>query len=99
MIKECIEELNCEIKENLSLYSEKERTSIINLIQEKHTVFGICLCSEIHKIFHDLYSYKSFNIENLIEFANDYFEGKYDHLLNEEHKSKNSDNKKRICIK
>lgn len=98
MIKECIEELNCEIKENLSLYSEEERVSIINLIQEKHTVFGICLCSEIHKVFHDLYSYKSFNIENLIEFTNDYFEGKYDHLLSEEYKSKNSDNKKEYTL-
>lgn len=98
MIKECINELNCEIKENLSLYSEEERAAIINLIQEKHTTFGICLCNEIHKLFHDLYSYKSFNIENLIEFTNNYFEGKYDHLLNEEYKSKNSDNKKEYVL-
>ena len=71
---------------------------IINLIKEKHNVFGICLCGEIHKLFHDLYSYKSFDIKNLIEFANDYFEEKYDHLLSEEYKSKNSNNKKEYVL-
>lgn len=98
MIKECMCELNYEIKENLSLYNEEEKNSIINLIKEKHNVFGICLCGEIHKLFHDLYSYKSFDIENLIEFANDYFEEKYDHLLSEEYKSKNSNNKKEYVL-
>ena len=87
MIKNAIEELDLKDKED---YDKLERDKILYLVKEKHNNIGICMCKEIHKLFHDIYSRLDFNMDDLIEFSKDYFNGKYDYLLPREKRSYNS---------
>lgn len=87
MIKIAIEELDLKEKED---YNKLERDRILYLVKEKHNNIGICMCREIHKLFHDIYSRLDFDMNDLIEFSKDYFNGKYDNLLSEEKRSYNS---------
>ena len=87
MIKSTIEELGLKDKED---YDKSERDKILCLVKEKHNNIGICMCREIHKLFHDIYSRLDFDMNDLVEFSKDYFNGKYDNLLSEEKRSYNS---------
>ena len=87
-IKEVLKDLNLEIKPNLSHYENSDK--IINEVQLRHDYLGICLSSEIHKLFHDVYSYVDFNLDDFIEFIRDYFNGMYDEKLSISHRSYNS---------
>ena len=88
MIKEVLLGLDLEIMPNLASYPNSD--ILINAIQLKHEQLGICLSSEIHKLFHDKYSYIDFNLDNFTEFINDYFNGVYDEKLPVSHRSYNS---------
>ena len=92
IIKECLDELGLKPMSNLGQYSEHDRNNLIRLVQEKHKKYGLGLCmsKEIHKLFHDKYSYIDFTIENFKEFMQDYFNGKYDDILENKLKSVNS---------
>lgn len=92
IVKECIEELNLELLSSLGEYSENDRNCLIELLQEKHKIYGLGLClhKDIHKLFHDEYSYIEFNVENFKEFIERYFKGEFDDKLKDELKSKKS---------
>lgn len=88
IIKETLQELNLEVKNSLGDYENAD--TIIEKIQNKHTLYGICLSKEVHKIFHDNYSYNQFTKEDFEEFVRNYFKGDFDKDLKEEYRSYNS---------
>lgn len=92
IVKECINELKLDLKPNLGEYDEYTRNSLIKLIQEKHKIYGLGLCvnKDLHKLFHDLYSYSNFTVDDWKEFTNRYFRGEFDSKLKDELKSINS---------
>lgn len=92
MIKETLEELNLDSKENLGDYSLEEQELIKEIINRKHKEhgLGVCLCNEIHKLYHDNYGYIEFDVDSFKQFTKEYFEGKYDDLLEDKFKSINN---------
>ena len=92
IIKESVNELNLEIKSSLGEYSENDRDNLINLVQLKHKEYGlgVCLNKDLHKLFHDKFSYNDFTIENFKVFIENYFNGIYDNELDDKLKSINS---------
>lgn len=42
---------------------------------------GVCIDKEIHKLFHSLYGYINFTVDNWSEFVFDLYNGKYDKML------------------
>lgn len=89
IIKKSLEELNLEVKPNLSYY-ENNGSDLIEKIQHNHKHLGLCLSSEIHKLFHDNYSYNNFNLNDFVDFTINYFNHIYDENLSESFKSINS---------
>jgi hypothetical protein len=96
IVYEAMDILNIEVKQDISDYSEEIRKSIILEVSKLHKKYGLglCLCKEIHKLFHDTYNYTNFTKEDFSEFINRYFSGEFDNNLSEKHKSIN--NKKNI---
>lgn len=92
IIKECVYELGLEILSSLGEYEEEDRENLISLIKNKHELYGLGLClhKDIHKLFHDTYSYIEFNVDNFKEFIIRYFNGEFDDKLEFELKSINS---------
>lgn len=92
IIKMCLNELELEVLDSLGKYAEIDRDNLINSVKDAHKVcgYGICLNKDIHKLFHDNYSYIDFNISNFKDFIKDYFDGIYDSRLDEKNKSINS---------
>ena len=90
IIKETLCELNLEVKQNLNDYIEEQQTMIKSAIQNKHILLGVCLNKEIHKLFHDNYSYNNATLKDFLDFIYKYFNGNYDDLLEDKLKSINS---------
>lgn len=92
IIKECISELDLEILSTLGEYEEEDRENLIELLKKKHELYGlgICLHKDIHKLFHDTYSYTEFNANDFKEFIVRYFNGEFDDKLKVDLKSINS---------
>lgn len=92
IIKESIQELELNILPNLGDYKDEDRESLIEKVQQKHKIYGLGLClnKDIHKLFHDKYSYNNFNVENFKDFIERYFNGEFDDELADELKSINS---------
>ena len=64
-------------------YTETDRDNLISLVQLKHREYelGVCLNKDLHKLFHDEFSYNNFTIENFKTFIENYFNGIYDDKL------------------
>lgn len=92
IIKECIQELELNILSNIGDYDDEVRNDLIELVQEKHKLYGLGLClnKDIHKLFHDKYSYSNCTVDNFKEFIEKYFNGEFDNELANELKSINS---------
>lgn len=89
IIKEALFNLNIELKLK---YTGEEIVKIkeeINRIHKKHCL-GICLNQKLHKCFHTNYGKWDCTKEMINEFIKDYFDGKYDDVLDKELKSINS---------
>jgi len=57
IVKECMKDLNLELKENVIDYSSEELNLISEHIIELHEKYplGVCLTTKIHDIFHSIY--------------------------------------------
>jgi DNA-directed RNA polymerase subunit RPC12/RpoP len=92
IVYEAMNLLELEIKQNIMDYTEDTRKQIINEVKDLHIKYGcgLCLCKEIHKLFHDTYNYTNFSKEDFSEFIKRYFEGEFDYKITDKHKSVNS---------
>lgn len=78
IIMEALNNLNLDIKCNLEEYNERSK-DLIAEVQGLHKKYGlgICLCKEIHKLFHDNYSYYDFTEDDFKEFKDRYIKGEF----------------------
>lgn len=92
IIKEAVNNIGVDVKTDLGSYSEENRELLIKEVQNLHSQYGIgiCLNKDIHKLFHDVYSYISFNDDDFKNFIYNYFAGDYDNKLEDKLKSINS---------
>ena len=82
IIQEALRNLKLDVRENLEEYGENSE----NLIQEIHRLhkvygLGVCLKKEIHKLFHDVYSYSDFSIKDFEEFKVRYLSGEFKEVI------------------
>ena len=69
LVFETLEELNIDINEDLSIYSDEELELMGNEFIKKHdSLQGVALSSEIHKKFHKIYGYGYNTPEQFEEF-------------------------------
>ena len=54
IVKEAIEILGLEIKENESDYTQEEIVAFVKLVKELHNKYppGVCLTRKVHKLYH-----------------------------------------------
>lgn len=100
ILKESLDELGLIRKEKVSDYTKEEFNKLKELIQKKHELYGlgVCMMKEVHDLFHNEYSYSGSTFENLLEFVENYFNGKYDEMLEDKFRSYNSKTSKEICL-
>lgn len=85
IMNETMCEINLDVREDIGKYSKEE----LLLIKEKALALhyeyglGVCLNKDIHKLFHEIYSYHKFTEENFEEFKLRYKSGEFTELLNE----------------
>lgn len=80
IMHEMLEELNMDIREQVSMYTEEELEIMSNRIVAKHNDYGlgICLCDRLHKLFHKLYGKVTVTPEYFEEFKQRYEAGEFD---------------------
>lgn len=85
IVKESLEELNLDIKKSIGEYSEEELNSIIEKVNKNHYKYGlgVCLRSDIHKLFHMEYSFFNFTPKDFEEFVVRFKNGEFDDFLEE----------------
>lgn len=85
IVDEAYEITRLDIKNCVSDYSEEEFTYLADTIRQLHNKYGlgICLCKEIHRLFHNEYGYTKNNKEQFNDFCNRLRYGEFDEFLNE----------------
>jgi DNA-directed RNA polymerase subunit N (RpoN/RPB10) len=80
IMHEMLEEINMDIRERVSMYTEEELEIMSNRIVTKHNDYGlgICLCDRLHKLFHKLYGKVTVTPEDFQEFKQRYEAGEFD---------------------
>ena len=73
-------DLNCEYE-----LTDIEVKEICTHFYEKQNQYGygVCIDKCIHNLFHSVYGYKNFTVDNWNEFKNDLLKGKYNKILYE----------------
>lgn len=79
ILDETLYDLGLTIKSSISDYSKEELLSIENLLIEKHYEYGlgIVMTKEIHSLFHKTYGFKNNNLNQILEFKENYKNGFY----------------------
>jgi hypothetical protein len=82
ILNETLEELNLDIRKEVSLYNKKELKEIEELLIVKHYKygFGIPIISSIHDLYHKIYGRGNNTIEEFEIFKQDFINGKYKDL-------------------
>ncbi len=80
ILNETLDELGIEIKSTMDDYTEEELDNILNIFRIKQSEYplGVCLCKEIHMLFHNKYGYGNNTEEQWEEFVSDFKHGEYD---------------------
>lgn len=85
IVDQMFENTGLDRRSTVSDYSENEymmlKTEIIKLHND--TVFGACLCKQLHELYHKEYSYYNSDLKDFIEFSEKVISGFYDDFFNE----------------
>lgn len=79
IMDEMLDELNIDIRESVSMYSDEELEIMSNRIVAKHNEYGlgVCICDRLHKLFHKLYCKVGCTPEMFNEFTERYKRGEF----------------------
>jgi hypothetical protein len=82
-----------ERRSKISDYSNEEYENLKTCLIELHsqTLFGACLCEELHELFHKEYTYYDSTIDDFVDFTRKVIDGYYDYYFNEKDLNKNID--------
>lgn len=88
IVKEVLIELDLDIRNNISLYSDDELNAITILCLNTHYKYGLgtTLIDDIHKLFHKKYKSINNTIDQLNEFSKRYKNFEFDDLLEDKYK-------------
>lgn len=80
ILNETLDELNIDVKPTMDDYTEEELDDILDIFRIKQSEYplGVCLCKEVHILFHNKYGYGNNTEEQWEEFVNDFKLGKYE---------------------
>ena len=80
-----------ERRSKISDYSNEEYENLKTCLIELHnqTLFGACLCEELHELFHKEYTYYDSTIDDFVDFTRKVIDGYYDYYFNEKDLNKN----------
>lgn len=83
ILETALSNVGLSLKPYISDYSENEYQNIKNelIILHENTLYGACLNSTIHTLFHKEYSYYNSTIENFIDFCHCINDGKYNNFF------------------
>jgi len=76
--------VNLDVREKIEDYSNNELNLIYNKINELHSFYGYgaCLNKSVHKLFHDIYGYTDFDIDDFIDFVDKILCGDFNDWFN-----------------
>ena len=79
ILNETLEELCIDVKENIDDYNDKELKDILDVFRRKQDEYplGVCLCKDVHILFHNKYGYGYNTQEQWNEFLEDFKNNKY----------------------
>ena len=79
ILKETLEELDLPIHKEINDYTNNEMNLIKEIIIKKHTEYplGICLCKEVHALYHKIYGRNDNTPEQFDEFKVRYNNGEF----------------------
>lgn len=79
IVQEILSELNIDVRRQISMYTEDERETMSNRLIAKHYEYGlgICLCKDVHILFHSLYGNETATPEQYNEFKLRYQAGEF----------------------
>jgi hypothetical protein len=79
ILEETLKALNMPSYENISKYSSQELKDIVDKCIEIHYKYplGVCLCKELHVLFHNIYGRKNNIPEQFEEFKQRYYRGEF----------------------
>jgi len=79
ILKETLEELVLPIHKEINDYTSKEMNLIKDIIIKKHNEYplGVCLCKEIHNLYHKIYGKVDNTPEQFEEFKIRYNNGEF----------------------
>lgn len=85
ILSETMEDLNLEVRQNISEYSPEELDSIKKCLLRMHYEKGLgaCLREDLHKLFHSIYSYRDFCEKDYEDFKCRFNKGEFDEALKE----------------
>lgn len=91
IVNELINNLNLEIKEDISKYSNSELEEVVKECNRLHDKYGlgVCLVEDLHKLYHSTNMGNPDTAETFNNFKNRYLNGEFDNLLEEKFKSIN----------
>lgn len=79
IVKDSLRELQIEIKDEIGMYESEELMMITNKVIEKHYEYGygVVMLKEIHNLFHKVYGRFDNNMNQVLEFKENYLNGVY----------------------
>jgi len=88
IVNEVFEILRLDFRNKVNDYLEEEFNKIKTILIELHDYhgYGVCLCKDLHKLFHDTYGYLNNTPDQFNEFAKRYYNFEFDELLNDKYK-------------
>ena len=83
IVSEVIEVLDIDIEKSMDDFEKDELRDILDTFREIQDTYplGVCLCKEIHTLFHNIYGHGDTTEDNWNEFVSNYKNNKYNHLL------------------
>ncbi|HHX67591.1 MAG TPA: HNH endonuclease [Gallicola sp.] len=89
IVDEVFKSLNLDIKKKVNDYTEEEFKNIKEKLIELHNFYGygVCLCKDLHKLFHDTYGYTQNTPNQFYEFKERYSNGEFNYLLKTKYKN------------
>lgn len=85
ILQEALKNTGLDKKNKVADYTSEEYESLRNEIITLHssTLYGACMCKELHELFHKEYTYFNSTIDDFISFVNNLIDGKYNDFLEE----------------
>lgn len=85
ILQEALINVGLDKKNKVADYTSEEYESLRNEIITLHssTLYGACMCKELHELFHKEYTYFNSTIDDFISFVNNLIDGKYNDFLEE----------------